>query len=153
MANVARVTTALIVKLAADVVLRGYMPGGVWFNVAPDALTRYVVVSLIDATTDYELNGQITQKDCLYFVEARMQTIKGSPPPADIVAAADRIDALLNPQPPDPPATLPVSGYTLVDLTGESDVQETELDDANASVIWFRYGGHYRVQVAPIPLT
>jgi uncharacterized membrane protein len=149
MPNVTQVTDALIAKLAADVALVAAMPDGVWFNVAPQGKRRFVIVSLIVAFNEPELNGRRSFKDAYYLVEARALSADAGANAA-VIAAAERIDVLLDPQPPLPPPTLAVSGYTLVNMECEEDVQETEQDDADLSIAWLRAGEQVRIQVAPI---
>ncbi len=52
------------------------------------------------------------------------------------------------PQPPAPPATLAVSGYSLMALYRDPDlprIRITEEDDQDASILWLHRGGHYHV--------
>jgi hypothetical protein len=150
MPNVTKVTSALVTKLGADAALIALMPDGAWFKVAPQGATRFVLVSLIDAVNEPQLGGKRAAKDCLYLIDARALAT-GDPTAATAVdAAAARLDDLLDPQPPLPPATLDVEGYSLVDCQCEEDVQDTETDDVDPSILWYRAGGHFRIQVAPL---
>jgi hypothetical protein len=147
--NVSKVTSALVTKLNADTALLALMPDGVWFKVAPAGKTRFVIVSLIVAFNERELAGRRAFKEATYLVEAR--ALSSSAGAGQVVyAAADRIDVLLDPQPPLPPPTLTVAGYTLVGIDGEEDVQDTEPDERDPSILWLRGGGQYRIQVAPV---
>lgn len=141
------VTNALVAKLQADAALQALMPDGAWPLVAPPGLKRFVIVSLIEATNVRQFGG-LAHKDALYLVEARaLSTTEG-----DVQAAAARIDVLLDPTPPLPPATLTVPGYALIAMGQrcEADVEAVEVDDLDPSIRWNRCGGHYRVMVAPV---
>lgn len=137
---------ALIAKLGADAALLALMPNGVYRAESPQGSTRFVIVSQASAVNEYELGGRLAFIDALYLIEARALSTSGG----DVHGAAVRIDALLNPQPPAAPATLSVSGWTLVDLRCEEPVETIEIDVVDPSLRWNRRGGMYRVQMAPV---
>jgi hypothetical protein len=136
---------ALIAKLGADATLLGLMPNGVYRAESPPGSTRFVIVSKVDGHNEYELSGRLAWTDAVYLVEARALSTSGG----DVHAAAVRIDALLNPPPSSAPATLSVSGWTLVELTCEEPVEDVEVDGVDPAIRWFRRGGMYRIQMAP----
>jgi hypothetical protein len=139
------ISNAVIAKLGADATLLALMPNGVYRAESPKGSQRFVIVSQVSAVNEYELDGRLSFTDALYLVEARALSTSGG----DVHAAAIRIDALLNPQPPAAPATLTVAGWTLLDLTCEEPVEAVEVDAVDPSIRWFRRGGMYRVQMAP----
>lgn len=140
------ISNAVIAKLGADATLLALMPNGVYRAESPKGSQRFVIVSQVSAVNEYELDGRLSFTDALYLVEARALSTSGG----DVHSAAVRIDALLNPQPPAAPATLTVAGWTLVDLTCEEPVEAVEVDAVDPSIRWFRRGGMYRIQMAPV---
>lgn len=145
------VTSALINKLLADGPLMALAPDGVFKDVAGASManglnpTRFVIVSRVPGGRDVWEFGRRAFEDGLYLVEARMlSSVAG----ANVEAAAARIDALLDPQPPQPPATLTVAGYGLMEIVREEPIESTEFDDVDSSIQWNRCGGRYRVMVA-----
>ena len=63
------VDNALVAKLGADVTLLGYMPNGVYFDKAPAAMTRFVIVSLATHDDVRQFGGRAFE-DALYLVKA-----------------------------------------------------------------------------------
>lgn len=145
------ITSALINKLLADATLMALTPDGVFRDVATKSMatggspSRFVIVSLVHATNT-RVFGRRAFQDALYLVEARMLSTADG----DVHAAAARIDALLDPQPPLPPATITIPGYGLMACYQEEPTELTEFDDADRSIVWNRNGGQYRLWAAPI---
>jgi len=135
------IENAVIAKLAADATLTALMPDGVYFDVAPPGLTRFVVVSLVDPHDELVFAGRAIEDVLLLVKAVALSTVS-----ANIKAAAARIDALLDPQPPAAPATLTVAGYHLMALYRDPDlprVRITEDDGEDPSIRWQHRGGHY----------
>src|SRR5678809_152625 len=87
------IDNAIVAKLAADATLLSYCPNGVYVDEAPQGMTKFVIVSLVDEL-DTPVFGSRAFEDALYLIEARMlSTANGN-----IKAAAARIDALLDDQ-------------------------------------------------------
>ena len=141
------IESALLAKLQADTILMGYMPNGVYWDLAPPGSTRYVLVSFL-AHHDEPQFGQRSWEDGLYLIKA--VGLKTTTNPPNVAAAAARIDELLDPQPPSPPATLTIPGYSLMVLERAERVRYTEVDEIDNTIIWFHRGGQYRLIVAPI---
>lgn len=146
------ITSALINKLLDDAALRALAPDGVFRDVAGASMVtpaaspkRFVIVSLVIGvnTLDFKRRGH---QNLLYLVEVRMLSMVGG----DANAAAARIDTLLDPQPPLPPATLDIPGYRLMSCYQEEPTEQTEFDEGDTSLIWNRVGGRYRIWAAPI---
>jgi hypothetical protein len=140
----ASIDNALVAKLGADAVLLSYCPNGVYMDEAPQGMTRFVIVSLVDES-DEPVFGSRAYEDALYLVEARLLSTTASAN-ANCKAAAARIDLLLDDQPlmiGSPPAQ--VAGYTHMLMQRESRIRTTEIDDLDPSLRWFRRGGNYRV--------
>lgn len=137
---------ALIDKLLGDATLMALMPDGVHVDEAPAGKTQFVIVSLVDAhdTPIFEGRGTETGLYLVKAVERSTVAVK------NIKAAAARIDALLDPQPPLPRATLTITGYGLQLLRRESRLRMLEVDDADSSIRWQHRGGRYEVVAAPI---
>jgi hypothetical protein len=142
------ITSALIAKLLADATLMALVPDGVFKSVAGKSLvtggnsTRFVIVSPIISTNTRVFNRRAFQ-EALYLVEARM--FAGG----NVNDAAARIDELLDPQPPLPPATLTIPGYGLMALYQDEATDDVEVDDTDPSKYWNRAGGRYGVWTQP----
>ena len=145
MADSSDIDAALVAKLAGDATLAGLLQTApaVFVDIAPPGMTKFVIVSLIEEH-DEDSFGERAFEDALYLVEARMLSTAGG----NIKAAAARIDALLDPQPPDLPATLVVSGYGLMTIAREERIRGTEQDDLDPAILWHRRGGHYRLTMS-----
>jgi hypothetical protein len=138
MADSSLIDNALMAKLGADATLLSYCPNGVYWDLGPDGMTRFVVVSLVEPR-DEEVFGATAFEDTVYSVKAVMRKDANG----NIAAAAARIHDLLHDQ------TLTVSGYThMVMYRNEepSRIRITERDDVDGSIIWYHRGGFYRVQ-------
>ena len=133
------IDAAVLAALQADATLAGYMPDGVWFDVAPTGAKRFVLVSLFD-TVDVDVFGGRAIEEALYAVRA----VALSSTSPNMKAAAARIDAVLA------DTTFPVTGFSLMasyrDEPGR--IRITEVDKVDASIMWFHRGAHYRVEVA-----
>lgn len=145
MADSSDIDAALVLKLASDTTLTGYLQSGasVFVDIAPPGAVKFVIVSLIEEHDEWVFKGRAFE-DALYLVEARMLSTAGG----NIKAAAAQIDALLDPQPPLPPATLTVSGYGLMTMHREERIRGTEQDDVDPAILWHRRGGHYRLTMS-----
>jgi hypothetical protein len=133
-ADSSAILNALIAKLGGDTALLALMPNGVYEDIAPPDATRFVIVSLI-VEIDVAVFGGRAFEDGLYLVEARARSGSNG----DVRAAASRIDALLE------DGTLTVSGYGV--MHREEFIRGIERDDVDASIVWKRRGGRYRVQM------
>jgi hypothetical protein len=138
-ANSSEIDNALITVLLADATLTGLMPDGVYFDVAKPKAQRFVIVSLVTADDEPVLGGR-GYEDVLYLVKAVGLVSTG----ADVKAAAQRIDALLEDQP------LTIPGYVHMVTCREARIRYTEVDEVDDTIRWQHRGGHYRVQ-ASIP--
>lgn len=150
MSDSSDVDQALMDKLKADTTLASLMPDGVFMDEAGKSIvsggnsTRFVIVSLVDEH-DQPMFGGRAFEDALYLVKA----VELSSAVKNIKAAAARIDELLDPQPPLPPATLEVPGYGLMTMRRQARVRATEVDEVDTSIRWQHRGGRYQVMVAP----
>lgn len=131
------IANALIAKLGADTELLGYVPNGIYEDVAQPPASRFVIVSQILATDGAVFSEGRVFEDALFLVEARvLSSTKG-----DVRAAAARIDALLE------DGNLAVPGYRFRGMYREEFVRGTEVDDVDPTIVWKRRGGRYRVQM------
>ena len=150
MAESSAIDSAVISLLAADPTLMDLMPDGVWYQLAPANARQFVIVSVAEST-DRPMFGGRAWESVLYLVKA----VEFSSPNVrndNARAAAERIDALLDPQPPAPPATLTITGYaTLVVQREGRRVRDFETDDNDATIQWAHRGAHYRVWAAATP--
>lgn len=135
------VMNAVVALLGSDTQLLGLMPNGVWEDEAPTGSTRFVIVSQVAVDDEPIYLGAIEHH--LIQAEARsLSTANG-----DVRAAALRIDALMDPQAPALPG-LVVPGYALVDVQREEPIRKRERDEVDRSILWFRRGARYRVEVS-----
>ena len=142
MSDSSDVDNALVAKLGADAALLAQMLNGVYFDKAPAAMTRFVLVSLVEAVDGRQFGGRAFE-DALYLVKAVGRSTPDQPLEVGVMkTAAARIDALLE------GGTLTVAGYTLMTMHRESRVRETEADEEDTSISWEHRGGHYRVMVS-----
>lgn len=140
------VDQALVDRLLADSGVGGVaalMPGGVYIDEAPAGSTQFVIVSLV-TEHDEPIFGGRAHEDALYLVKAVELSTVGV---KNIKAATARIDALLDPQPPLPPATLAIAGYGLMVMRRVERVRMTEVDGVDPSIRWQHRGGRYQVMV------
>lgn len=137
------IDNALVAKLGADTTLLGYLPNNVYMDEAPPGSTRFAIVSLVDEV-DAQAFTERSHEDALYLVKA---VVLSTTTNANATAknAAKRIDELLDPQPPLPPATLTVPGYGTMVIQRESRIRTTEVDGADSTIRWYHRGGNYRV--------
>lgn len=137
MADSSEIDSAIVAKLLADATLMALVPDGVFFDIASPNAQRFVIVSLIDESSDAVFGARATETP-LYLVKAVMLSSSGG----NIKAAAARIDALLE------GGTLAVAGYTLMNMQRDARVRMTEVNDDDASIRWFHRGGRYEVMVS-----
>lgn len=140
------IDAALVTKLQADATLAALAPDGWYIDEAPAGKTQFGIVSLVDEHDTPIFEGRASE-DALYLVkhvELSTVAVKHSK------AAAARIDALLDPQPPAARATLTIAGYAFQVMRRESRIRMTEVDAVDASIRWSHRGGRYQVVAAPI---
>lgn len=146
------IDTAVLQKLSADTTLLGLMPNGVWFDEAPPQSTRYVIVSLIDSDDARRFEGRSHER-VVYLIKAVALTTVANAN-ADVRAAAARIDALLDPQPPAPPGGLTVPDYGYMVMHRDpllARIRHTELDAIDPTIKFYHRGAHYTVMMSTLP--
>jgi hypothetical protein len=144
------IESAVIGLLAADATLTSLMPGGVWYQIAPPNTQQFVIVSMADSA-DQQMFGGRAWESVLYLVKA-VEFSSLTVTNKNARAAAERIDALLDPQPPAPPATLTITGYGTMLLQREGRrVRDVETDEKDATIQWAHRGAHYRVMAVATP--
>ena len=143
MPDSAAIDAAIVAMLGSDQALLGYMPNGVYFGQAPPGSTRYVLVSLIDASDEAVFGGRAIE-DYLFLIKA----VELSTSVANVRAAAARIDALLEDQEVGIGSPIAVAGYACMACYRERRVRFPERDEADPSLIWQHMGGEYRVQMS-----
>jgi hypothetical protein len=139
MPDSSEIDAALVAKLGADTALLALMPNGVYVDEAPPGMTRFVIVSLVEAHDVAEF-GRRAIEDAVYLVKA----VALSTANANIRAAAARIDALLE------DGVLTVAGYTHMAMHRVERVRATEVIDVDSSLRWQHRGGRYQVVVATV---
>lgn len=138
MADTSDIDAAVVGRLLADATLMALMPDGVYWDVAKQGATRFVIVSQVfhldapmQATTAYE---QVT-----YLVKAVELATSG----ANIQAAAARINVLLH------DTTFTVTGYSLMNSQRIERVRYVDPDPEDPDVRWQHRGGRYELTVSP----
>lgn len=123
-------------KLNSDAALLALMPNNVWWQQADEGLTRFVIVSLIEAL-DVGRFGSRSHEDALYLVKA---VALGTANATNVYNAAARIDTLLDHQP------LTATGYGHMAMFREERIGPfLEVDDVDPKIRWYHMGGQYRV--------
>ena len=82
------IDAAIVAALQADAALASLMPDGVYMDIAPPGLQRYVIVSLVIAEDRATFEGRAIE-DCLYLVKAVMLTTTSTTGEADSIDASD----------------------------------------------------------------
>lgn len=136
---------ALVAKLSSDPTLLGLMPNGVYFGLAPEKSTQYVLVSLADAHDEAMFGGRAFET-YVYAVKAvELSTVAAR----HIKEAAARIDAILDPPAPAPPLALTIPGYALKLSRRQQRIRYDEIDAIDRSIRWSHRGAEYTVWVSP----
>jgi hypothetical protein len=146
------IDTAVLQRLSTDATLKGFMPDGVFFDLAPPASKRYVLLSVVDAFDARRFDGR-SHESIRYMVKAVGHS-GVTTAATDVRNAAARIDALLDPQPPDPPVALTIAGYELMASFRDLElprIRHTEPDAVDPTIRFFHRGGHYLIVASTMP--
>ncbi len=146
MSDSSDVDNALVAKLGSDPVLLGVMPNGVYFGLAPEHSTQYVLVSLAESQDEPMFGGRAFET-YVYAVKAVELSTVGT---RKIKAASARLDAILDPPPPAPPLALTIPGYSLKLSRRRTRIRYDEIDDVDRSIRWSHRGAEYEVWVSPL---
>jgi len=140
MIDAGQIDRALIGVLAADAELATLLPDGVYWDLAVQGSTRFVIVSLSTSRAEMEFHNLDSFRTLVYDVKSVMLS-------SSTAASADadaRIQALLDRQPiPLPPAT----GAGLMVIRWLDRIRYTETVDGG---IWQHAGARYEVTVTPV---
>lgn len=143
------VEDALIAKLLNDAALKAVLPDGWWWDIAGAVAAggqrkpqRFGILSLVDHS-DVAIFGGRAWEDYTILVKGVVLQSTGG----NVKAAAARIDAILDPQPPEPPCSLEIEGYGTMAIFRERRIRYTEVDQNDIAIRWLHRGGHYRFQV------
>lgn len=132
------VDAAISAKLLGDSTLMAFATDGVFFDVAAQNATKFVIVSLVDEHDELMFNGR-AYEDATYLIKAVALATTG----ADVKTAAARIDVLFD------GGTMTVTGYSVMTIKRDARIRFTEVDEADRSIRWQHRGGRYRVMVSP----
>jgi len=146
MSDSSDIDNAIVAKLGSDAALLALMPNGVYFGLAPEKSTQYVLVSLADTADVHEFGGRAWET-FVYAVKAVELSTGGGA--RNIKAAAARIDAILDPPPPAPPLALTIPGYKLQLARRRDSIRYDEIDDIDRSIRWSHRGAEFTVWVSP----
>lgn len=139
MIDVSEVERAILGVLTADPALTGYLPDGVYWDLAPQGSERFAIVSAATSRAQMEFHGVDSFRTLVYLVKAVVLS-SGTPTIADADA---RIAALLDRQLlPLPPA----AGAGLMVMHWLDRIRYTENVDGNT---WQHRGARYEVIVTP----
>lgn len=128
-------------KLSADTGTGGLitlMTDGVFMDVAPNGLSKFVIVSLVIGQDEPQLGGPAYEY-AVYLVKAVSKGSSG----LDVKAAAARIQTLLD------YTALTVTGYTHMLSRRIERVRFTEVDSIDKDIRWQHRGGRYEFYVSP----
>jgi hypothetical protein len=139
MADSAAVDTALVATLAGDATLMSLMTDGVYMDIAPEKLTKFVVVDLASHRDDYVFEGSAFE-----WFGYRIRAVDRDTSGTRANSAAARIHTLLQEQ------ALTIPGYRHCVTLREERLRYVEVDDVDAGIRWQHRGGIYGVVVAPL---
>jgi len=140
------IDNALVAKLSSDATLLSLMPNGVYFGLAPEKSTQYVLLSLVESH-DAAMFGGRAFEQYVYAVQAiEMSTVAKR----NVKAATARIDVILDPPPPAPPLALTIPGYALKLSRRQERIRFDEIDEVDRSIRWSHRGAHYEIWVSPL---
>ncbi len=149
------IDSALIATLLNDATLMALAVDGVYYSVAAQSATRFVLIDRLSALTEGQLadlrdshSTSLALIDCLYLVKY----VEKGTSSLNALTAAARIQTLLQDQPlSDTPASSPaggVTGWTWMSTSLEEAVRIVEADQVDPSIYWQHAGGHYRIQMS-----
>lgn len=138
MADTSAVDAAVLAALSGDATLLALMTDGVFWDVAPNGLTKFVIVSQVAHEDENAFSGR-TFESILYLVKAVDRSAAGS----DVKTAAARIDTLLQ------DVALTITGYAHSLTRRLERVRYTEVDDIDLNIRWQHRGGRYELFVSP----
>lgn len=139
MINASEIERALIGTLAGDLELAGYVPDGVYWDLAPQGSTRFAIVASSTSRAQSEFHDLDSFRTLVYVVKAVVIGAGGT-----TIAAADaRIQALLDRQ---PIALPPAAGAGLMVSRWLDRVRYSETIGAD---IWQHRGARYEITVTP----
>ena len=118
--------------------MRAILTDGAFFDAAPQGAKKFVRVSLV-TSLDEPMYGGRAYEDAFYQVTAEMV----NPPAADIIAAENRIDALLEDN-----QTLEPVGYTRMASIRTSRIRTVVPDQVDPSLFWHQRGGIYEITMS-----
>lgn len=137
MADSAAVDTAVISALFNDATLKGLLPDGVYFGVAPQSKTKCAVV-MLPAHEDVDQFQGTAFETSTYMVKALVKDNSVS----TANQAAARIDTVMR-------ALTSPTGYVLTIARRTERIAYTEPDPNNPDQMWQHRGGLYEVMVTP----
>jgi len=133
----------ILTVLSADAALMAIATNGVWFDVAPPASTRFVIVTLQTETDETEFTDTAWEH-AQYLIKATLLNGSG----ADIKVAAQRIHVVIQGlEARIDPATLP--GYRLMRAQRVERVRYLEVDPEAPDLRWQHRGGMYEFFAQP----
>ena len=130
---------ALVATLAGDAALAALTPDGVFFEIADQGATHFLLLSLLTHVDTYIFEGSAYEL-FTYLVKAVMQDTSA----ANAETAAARMLELLKPE-----GSLTPVGYAPTSARRSERIRITELD-VSSEVPWQHSGGHYDVLGSPV---
>jgi hypothetical protein len=135
------VDAAIVAKLSSDGPLMALLPDGVYFDLAPEGSSAFVLVAQLAHHDEPLLGGETAWEEFTYLVKA-----VAPGPSGDVVkAAAARIHEVLQ------HALLNPAGYVDMHCARVERPRDQEIDDINEAR-WNHRGGHYEVWVTAAPV-
>lgn len=138
MASATAVDAAVFNLVASDPTLMALAPDGVFFDLAPEGKTKFVLVTMVDENDEPMFGGRAAET---YFYT--IKHVELADDSADGAAAEARIDAIFEQQP------LSISGYAHTLTRRDGRIRYTE-DDEIGLTRWHHRGGRYELHVSPV---
>lgn len=139
MADSSAVDAAVVAKASGDATLMALATDGVFFDVADNGATDFILVSQVDHEDENAFEG-CALEEFLYLIKGVFRS-EGDSDGSKAKAAAARIHELYQDQP------LTITGYAHSLTRRAERVRYTEVDGLDAR--WHHRGGRYRVAVSP----
>lgn len=132
------VDAALTAKLLNDATLMALVPDGVFFDVAPQGATRFLILSAETHDDEGMQTDTTAYETFIYVIKAVTSNTSG----LDVKTAAARLKTLLH------YGTLTITGYSLMRMKMIERIRYTELDE-DKDLRWQHRGGRFELMVSP----
>lgn len=134
------IDAGLVSKLLASTALMALAADGLFWALAKQGATRFLVVDLLDHNDEAVLGGRAIESS-LYLVKyVKRQDSASGYSNIESAQAARLIDLALEDQP------IVAAGFNWMTCYREERLHMVEADPDDASIKWVHWGGHYRLE-------